>query len=91
LVKYIFGGGVLFLKLTEFTNPLSGDKGNVFDFGKLWSMILGVGVLLIIFNVGQKMASTVAGRLPGGVKAGFDSPIVNQPQAVSSARLYGCQ
>jgi hypothetical protein len=79
------------MKLTEFENPVSGSKGSVFDVGKLWSMILGVGVIFVVINIGQKLAGLVAGRLPGGVGVGLSQPLVAQPQAASNIRLYGCQ
>lgn len=79
------------MKLTQFENPLSGQKGSIFDIGKLWSMILGVGIILITINIGQRFASGVAGRLPGGVQPGFSGPLVAQPAAVSNVRLYGCK
>lgn len=39
-------------KLGEFTNPLSGQKGSIFNLGQLASMILGVLVLLVTFGAG---------------------------------------
>jgi len=77
------------LKLTQFTNPLSGEKGSVFDLGKMWSLVLGVGVILIVLNLGQRIAGTVAGKLPGGISPGFSQPLVAQPVAVENAkRIY---
>ena len=78
------------MKLTEFQNPLSGGKGNVFDLGQIWSLILGVGVILLVFNIGQKFAGAVASKLPGGFAPGFSQPLVAAPVGVAEnpKRIY---
>ena len=78
------------MKLTEFQNPLSGTKGSVTDVGGLWSLVLGVGVILLVFNIGQKFASAVAGKLPGGMSAGFSQPLVAAPAGPveNAKRIY---
>jgi hypothetical protein len=52
-------------KLTEFQNPISGKTGNLFDLGNLWQMILGVVVFMGVFAVGEKIAGSVNGKIPG--------------------------
>jgi hypothetical protein len=44
------------MKLSSYENPISGEKGNLFDLGKVWSEVLGVAVLVMIFIFGQKIA-----------------------------------
>lgn len=83
------------MKLTDITNPVSGSKGNAFSFDFWWSNILGVFFLLVIFNVGQKLASKVTGLSGGYVGSGFvtnplGSDVVSSASAGSVSRLYGC-
>lgn len=76
-------------KLGDFTNPLSGNKGSVTDIKGLWSLVLGAGVLFVIFNLGQKLAYAVTGKLPGGIRPGLDRPIVETPSSAPTRRIYG--
>ena len=76
--------------LLEFTNPLSGAKGKASDIGGLWSLIFGGAILFIVFNLSQKLATLVTGKMPGGIGVGFDRPLVNEPATSKPARLYGC-
>lgn len=77
------------MKLGQFTNPLSGNKGSVTDISGIWSLVLGAGVLFVILNLGQKLATTVTGKLPGGIRPGLDSPLVNSPAIAQPRRFYG--
>lgn len=65
------------MKLTQFTNPLSGNKGKITDIGGLWENILGVFVLLFVFAMGQNLANQVTKRVPA-IDTRLE-PIVNQP------------
>lgn len=51
------------MKLTDF-ETFTGVKGNLFDLGKLWSLILGSLVLIFTFAMGQNLAAKVSGRVP---------------------------
>lgn len=52
-------------KLTEFENPLTGKRQSLFDLGGMWSLILGVIVLLFITGTGQNIARTISNKVPG--------------------------
>lgn len=52
------------MKLTKFTNPVSGEKGDLTNFNTLWSNTLGVLMLFVVFSLGQKGADWVAGKTP---------------------------
>jgi hypothetical protein len=52
-------------KLTDFTNPISGKTQSLFDLGGLWSLVLGVVVLLVVIGTGQKAANAIDGKIPG--------------------------
>lgn len=51
-------------KITDFTNPLTGQKGNVFDLTGIWNMILGVVIFLFVFAMGQNVANKLGGKVP---------------------------
>lgn len=66
------------MKITEFENPMSGKKGNVTRFSDWWGLILGVGVLLVVFNLGQRIANIFTRRVPGNISPGFTQPVFGQ-------------
>lgn len=70
------------MKLTEFENPFSGKKAKITDIGQLWSMILGVFVMFFVFAMGQKVASTVSGKVPM-VDTSIE-PVINRPTATEN-------
>lgn len=45
--------------VTSFTNPFTGQKGNLTNVASIWNMILGVVVVLFTFATGQKIANSV--------------------------------
>jgi hypothetical protein len=71
-------------KLTEFENPLTGKRASIFDIGTLFSMILGVVVLLFVASTGQNIAKAVSNRVPAldtQPESIFRSPVVIQTTA----------
>jgi hypothetical protein len=50
------------MKLSSYENPISGTRGNLFNIGNLWSQILGVVVLVMVFVFGQKLADMAFGK-----------------------------
>jgi hypothetical protein len=59
------GGSSLKLKdVLKAKNPVSGDTFSLFDVGTIFSMILGVMVLIFVTAAGQNAASAVSKRLP---------------------------
>jgi hypothetical protein len=73
-------------KLTQFENPFSGKKASIFDFGQIWSMILGVFVMFFVFAMGQRVAGTVSSRVPM-VDTSIE-PIIQRPQAQGIQKQY---
>jgi hypothetical protein len=47
------------MKLSNYENPLTGKSNDLFNISSLWSQILGVFVLVIVFMFGQKIADYV--------------------------------
>jgi len=41
------------MKLSTYENPISGNKGNLFNIGDIWSQILGVLVLVFVWFAGN--------------------------------------
>lgn len=52
-------------KLGDFTNPLSGSKGNVFNIGQMGSMIIGVVAMLAAFGIGTFLFNSAKRLAPG--------------------------
>lgn len=66
-------------KLTEFTNPINGKTQSLFDLGGMWSLILGVVVLLFVVGTGQNVARGISNKIPGidtSPEQIFKSPVV---------------
>lgn len=72
-------------KLTEFQNPFSGQKGSIFDIGQLWSMILGVFVLFLVFALGQNVARRVSGAVPFADTT-VEKPWADPPQVQTNTK-----
>jgi hypothetical protein len=47
------------MKLSDYSNPISGKKEDLFNLGNLWEQILGVVVFVVIFIFGIKIAEWV--------------------------------
>ena len=45
------------MKISDYENPFTGRESNLFDIGKLWSLFLGVLVLMLVFIFGEKIAN----------------------------------
>jgi predicted solute-binding protein len=65
------------MKLTEFENPLTGKKSNLFDVGSLWSQILGVVMLFVVFAMGQNVARKISSKVPA-IDTTIE-PIISRP------------
>lgn len=61
---------------TKATDPLSGKSTSIFDVGEIWSKVLGVVLMIVVFAAGQNVANWVGGRLPVDTKI---DPIVSRP------------
>ena len=72
------------MKLTQFTNPFSGQKGSIADIGDIWSMILGVVVLFFVFATGQSLAKK-ASTASNGLVDTTVQPIITQPQTQNAS------
>jgi hypothetical protein len=60
------------MKLSEYSNPISGKKEDLFNIGNVWEQILGVVMFVIIFVAGLKVAEWIFPQ-PAGTTA---SPLV---------------
>lgn len=45
------------MKLSDYENPFTGKESNLFDLGRLFSLFLGVVVLILIFMFGEKIVN----------------------------------
>lgn len=66
-------------KLTTFTNPISGTRSSLFNVGNLLSMVLGVVVLLAVFNVGTNLFNRARRFVPGQAGNWLDSAPASAP------------
>lgn len=65
------------MKLSEFKNPLNGQKENLFSIDTWKSGIIGVMFALATVIIGQNLFGKVAGRT--GLDANID-PFIKEPQ-----------
>jgi hypothetical protein len=47
------------MKLSDYSNPVTGKKEDLFNISTLWEQILGIVVFVIIFIFGIKIAEWV--------------------------------
>lgn len=76
------------MKLTQFTNPVNGQKGDLTNLGTLWSLVLGVIVFLAVFAFGEKIFGQVNGRT-GGIVGNPTDPF--PPQQHTAPKTAGIQ
>lgn len=77
-------------RLDEYENPVSGKRDRLFDLGNWWGMILGAGVLAIVWRLGNRLVDTVTRVVPfGGFLAGPAAAASSKPapSAPSNAGL----
>ncbi|MBX6773020.1 MAG: hypothetical protein IRY83_14925 [Chloroflexi bacterium] len=78
-------------KLTDFENPISGDKGNIFDLHQLWQYALGGVVVLASFGVASWLYNRVraalgAAPVVGPVATQLLSPLPGTVVATNNGR-----
>lgn len=69
------------MKLSDFTkatDPLNGKTTSVFDVGEIWSKVLGVVLMIVVFAAGQNVANWIGGKLPVDTKI---DPVVSRSSA----------
>jgi hypothetical protein len=45
------------MKISDYESPFTGKESNLFDIGRLWSLFLGVVVLILIFMFGERIVN----------------------------------
>jgi hypothetical protein len=75
------------VNLASFENPLSGEKGSVTSLSDWKNLIMGVFVILIVFNLGQRLAGWFSSKVPG-TGVGFSSPVMGTAPAAAGV-AYG--
>jgi hypothetical protein len=45
------------MKISDYENPFTGRESNLFDIGKLFSLFLGVIVLILVFMFGERIVN----------------------------------
>jgi hypothetical protein len=45
------------MKISDYENPITGKESNLFDIGKLFSLLLGMVVLILMFMFGAKIVN----------------------------------
>lgn len=74
------------MKLTQYENPLTGKKEDLFDLGGLFGKVVGVVIMLFVVATGQNLAKTISGKTK--LDTSLDQ-FVDRPLApTSSERLY---
>lgn len=74
------------MKLTQYENPFSGKKENIFDLGGMFSKILGIVVMFFVIATGQNIAKTVSNKTKLDTTI---EPLVTRPVTPTFAkRIY---
>ena len=74
------------MKLTQYENPFSGKKENIFDLGGMFSKILGIVVMFFVIATGQNIAKTVSNKTKLDTTI---EPLVTRPVKTTFAkRIY---
>jgi hypothetical protein len=71
-------------KITDFKNPISGDKGNILSVADWTQNIFGVGVLIVAIAMGQYILSMI--NLPYIKKQ--PQPIFTQPATAEKGKVF---
>jgi len=45
------------MKISDYENPFNGKESNLFDIGKLFSLLLGIVVLILLFMFGERIVN----------------------------------
>jgi hypothetical protein len=45
------------MKISDYESPFTGKESNLFDIGKLFSLFLGIVVLILLFMFGEKFVN----------------------------------
>lgn len=45
------------MKISDYENPFTGKESNLFNIGKLFSLLLGMTVLILMFVFGAKIVN----------------------------------
>ena len=66
--------GVYFVKLTQFQNPVTGQRGNILNLGNLWSLALGGVVLFMVWGLASNLFGVFRGFMPQPLR-GMTAPV----------------
>ena len=74
-------------KLTQYENPITGKKEDIFDIGGLFSKVVGVVIMLFVVATGQNLARNISGKTK--LDTSLD-PFIDRPAPVSkkTSRVY---
>lgn len=76
-------------KLTDYENPISGERGSITNVGHIGSMVLGGVVLLAVWGLAQSVWNSVRRVLPGPAQAAFSGsgvmPAATKPTVAAAS------
>lgn len=76
-------------RLDQFENPVSGQKGSLFALGDWWAMILGAGVLAIVWRLGNRLVDAVTRYVPFGGFLGASAAASSKPGPAAPSNVSG--
>jgi hypothetical protein len=73
-------------KLTQYENPITGKKEDLFDIGGIFSKVVGVVIMLFVVATGQNLARNISGKTK--LDTSLD-PFIDRPAPVKkTSRVY---
>lgn len=75
--------------LTQYENPVSGEKGNLLNLRDWWGMILGAGVLVVVWRLGNRLVDAVTRYVPFGGVMGAAAAASSKPAAAAPSNVAG--
>ena len=70
-------------RLDEFENPVSGKRDRLTDIGNWWGMILGAGVLIIVWRLSNQLVNMVGRFVPFGGLLGGPAAVSTKPASTA--------
>lgn len=71
-------------KITDYKNPVTGQKGNIFNVKDIWSQVLGVVVIFFVYSLGRQTSNFIEGKSGGKINA---NPL-NDNKVVNTTRTF---
>lgn len=76
------------MKLTQFKDPITGEKGDITNFGDMIQRVLGVIAILGIVAAGQRGAQAIEDASKGRIDTSPDKLVAEREAKKQGIRVY---